>query len=1634
MDNLFSAISSDGASDLVSMSPGYLLAADNHNIGNSLDVTKSWLDPQKYIDGGDAAWKFIATAALSGADSMYNSAVTVGNIFGAEAKLSNTGAWVSSLDADLGKYYDSNREIVDLAGFVGTSFIPGMAGIKVLNAGQLAIKGAKGTGFLGANLSRATGLLVPETEMYVQLAANKVIQSHATFASINVNTVKALASGVWQNTLEAAAFETAVQSTMFKSPILEHETGWDIAKNIAFGGLVGGSIGGAFEAARTFGSIRKAVNAENPTAKTFSSRALIAENTPASQKIIQMAEDRDFTAMPISVKNAAGEETTNFATNQKLYESKVQRINNDIRSETNAMATSGDTQITNTLADITYGMSHNDLFPLFIHAKDIGRMSSQLAVETAAKKAVKNLDEMKLAGLTVKYVKLTGSEVGSILDAAPKVLNIADVIKVGAKDDPVRGVLDYVRGEKFKPGDEWNASKMTGVDDHLTAEARYIYTDHLMKSEIKEGAKVQYDDFPMLEKALHDKQFNIKVVHSDNSVSIISAESDLIKHIVTSKPQVAATLMERLAKSAKSEAELEEGTAAVAKIVNMRKSALEGSPNPANLDDFFARQAANETHKKALVDRGARNANEPITNIEFMPTIAKIGYEVPEELLRADGNVVNGMVWLKTQQKLFQDAADNVAARWMGPEIYGNATPISDSVLHGASQIGQSGGLWSFANGAYGSIGSFVQNIGANVTRPLKFKLRQETSDVFTSPLVQLGNKQPAAIEFEVLNQRAAGTSEQYVLDVNGYSGQPFALIAKKVADYRAALEAGVKDATMKPLQEGAAEFFPITHPETYAAIEAHIQRLDTRLQATKEIRAAQGHPDESTMGIFTPVRPNPNDHPFVAFVKDTRVTGAGHTSMIHAASEEKLQELIAKVPSEYKVYLKGEAEDFYRARNEYEYARTLNTNYIDHDLKNRGINSQLFPKTDPQKIVDSILQEHLRADDVLAAELVRLKYQPQFDWLADQGSQYSKIESSRYGNALQNAEKYGKNPYTDLTKTALDISRASEYPLLYSFNKSLDTAVSKVVGHIKDVWNGARTPADLEGINTALKDAGYNNAYPDAATVLLANHTAPKAELSKFIRTSNSILSFFTLGSDPLNGIVNAVGANVLRFPEINSILRGIRTNNPELSGALSNLHINLPGTNDPILSPMKMMANATKAFFSDEFESLNAQFIKNGTVKDGLQQFKSIQDDFTLRGTESVSDLNGRLNSAWQKAQELSGKVAAAGRKYSGNDFFENYNRFVSSHVMKQFTDLGEAAGLLTPAESVAYINSFVNKVEGNTIASQRPVVFQGPVGQAIGLFQSYQFNLMQQLFRHVGEGTGKDAAMLLGLQSTLFGINGAPGFNFINQHIIGNLSGNTQHRDLYDAVYGAAGQQAGDFLMYGIPSSIIKTNLYSRGDINPRQITIIPNSLSQVPIVGAYGKLLSTMKDTVERIGVGGNVWENILQGIEHNGISRPLAGLAQVAQAAGPNGMVYSTSTKGSILTSNDLMSLATLSRLAGGRPLDEAIVNDGTYRIAAYELARKAERATLDEAIKSSTIAGNTPSESQVTQFAAAYAATGGKQAQFNMHMMKEMTAANTSRAEKIRTQLSNPMSIKMQLLMDGRNTNATGYASPDSME
>lgn len=1605
--------------------PGWMLAADNHNLGNNYGG--SWLEPSTWAEKFQNSGKFIATSVLSGANSFYNSGVTVGNWFGAKAEERQTDQWIGSLDTDLGAYYADNREAADLAGFIAGSFIPGLGGMKILSAGQKALKSLTSSGMLGKNMSAATGLLVPKTELFVKLAADDLIRTNASFSFINANVSKALASGVWQNVLEGAAFETAVQATMFRSTVLENQDAGDIVKNIAVGGILGGVIGGAFEGARTFSALKKAVRTEDIAAKPFTARSFADEAVTPSGKVILGSLDRDSIPVPVLLDDGVPKIVDQYKKDSSNYLDTQRRINNEIRTNIQSMVVGKDAEVGNLVADSLHanpkallagelGNTAENAAGNFLHADQITRLGKRTAVEDEIAKNARMLDLESSKGLVVRYVKLLGDDAGQVTAEAPMVTGLADSVVPRAGQATKDAILAEVRGHGFSTKKLWDATKLTGKSAHLEAEARYIwFTEHAPK--ITEKSVFSQGDIPALEHVFSTGEWKgVKWIDGQGTAVEFKSSGEMYDFIKVQKEEVANQLLEKMV--LKGEIPVEYGTEAISRITNTSRAYLEGDRIPAReVDELFWRQGKNKAYDASRVEQGLTLKSSPeASRTEFLPEYAKVSYRIPAELGELSGHVLDGISYLTAQQKLFQENVQRVFDKGAG-DIAKQFPEFTDEEMRTVSRVGSGPGLLSYLQSRYGSVESKFEQMGSGTQR-LKIAFKEKSKQILNSPLVALSQDTASAVEVSTLWSKLSATSEHYILAEDGalYGFDPGpALVARKIAK-REAVEDGFESAE-PGLQAGAAEFIPIKNSKTYDVLAAHRDANARRISIERDRQAALGKTNFKDPDVVYPIRPSTSDYKHFAFVVDPRVTETGHISMIHAASEQELKELTSRVPSEYQVLFKADTEEFFKAKGSYEFDRTLHENYIDSDLKRRGIASEFFPKTDPQKIADDILNHHMRAEDISAVELVRMRYQKQFDFLEDQAGQYSKIESSRYGSTLESVEKYEKNPYTSYLKTGLDISKASEFPLLSSINRALDQAVSRTVAKVSEIWGAAKAPADLDSINTALKEAGYNNAYYDAALNQYANHSAPKGELSKFIRGTNALLSRFTLGLDPMNALNNTIGANVLRGTELAQVTRALKESNPELIGKLADLtKISLPGVeSSSITSPAKLIARAMKNFFDPGAGELIASYKSQGYIRNLTEQFRSILDDVALQGNESVGDLQSKLQKAFTKAKDLGDK----GEKLTGNTFAEEFNRFISANVMDQITTVAVDAGVLTRREANAYINTFVNRVEGNTIASQRPLIFSGPVGQAVGLFQSYQFNLLQNLFRYVGEGRGKDVSTLLGLQGTFYGLNGMPGFSYINQHIVGTASGNTAHRDLYDATYGIAGKTAGEFLLYGIPSFALQSNIYTRGDINPRQVTIIPTTLADVPIVGAFSKFFGNLKQVADNVKNGAPVWESFLQGIEHNGISRPMAGVAQVFRGSTNGGEVYSTTSRGTIMGQNDLMSWASLTRLAGARPMDEAIVNDAVFRIKAYEAVDRAKKMDLSQAIKLSSRLGDIPSEDQISTFAESYAALGGKQGQFNKYMAEQMKKADVSQSDQIMKQLSNPLTYKMQGLMGG---------------
>ena len=1594
--------------------PSYLLAADTHNLANK---NYSFFDTAVYGTGAVLGSALVQT---------YNILPTIGNWLGGDFEHAKAKEVLQDFDTDMGQYYQDHQDGVDALGFVLSSLVPGTGGVKVFRAGQTMLHGAMKAGTLGTNLQAATGLL-PSRQKLLSQAVESALKPNAGFPVWNADTIKSIVAGAGQAAMEGAAFETAVAATMYNSPLLQDKDFGDITSNILWGAGLAGVVGGGISAAQVYHKIRSAGRAIDQEMMAVT-RITELPNAPANYQILNHLEDMHYTVTETPLANAGwtGENAWKMAKFESLRGEKVRVLEDKIRKLTGTLADGDEvvaTHLYNKLRTMPLEQAEAKLFGtssitrLGQKSPDelrLVRLEKQLASKNAAGSiddplaALKAEDQAFWATRERVYVKLTGEGAGDVVSEAPSLWRLGDKLRKGETISvSSRGVSSAGMHYKFGLDIPWDAS---GVS-HFEVEARQIWASKTnvfaAKLAKNEPIVIGENDIPLLDKAYIEgvmPRVTVGAGKKQTTVEFVSKE-DFLDFLQTKKMTMYESLLQK-----------KDFTGERAALHANISDKINQGIQQGNAEDMLFAFQRNQAAYKAEYEAAGKAVPGEFWD---QPTWGKIIKDTTP-VTAVDGNVVQGLIAIKESQKLYEQGSDRIVSSVLG-EDFAKFFRLSDTDLNRSNRSGVGGGMLSTQNENYGTLASKVQYLGSQTLRKIT-KTQEATRETLNPSLYALANKPEAAIEWSVTNAKLRQYgSVAYGFDEEARAFKPLAIMKQEAGEADEAMER-----VIAAFPEDLPLEIPVKHQETVDVILKHLGLNSERSQNIGAIRQHQGVAWKRDPDRFYPIPPNTKDYPYIASVIDDSISGYGRGKMLYAATAEELENMITQVRGAdptLKILTKSDAENWYKSVGQYEFERTLTDVTFDSGIKMKGTSTPYLPATDPQKIVNDTLNWHLSRDSAMVREAVSHLNEAQFATLRTMGEKFAGVKDSHFTklDPIAYLEMQGKNPYADYIKTALGLTTAKDFPFWTPLNDMLDRKVSALFNKVYESFGALKTPNDLDTINKMLTDAGYQGAAYNAMMYASANHSAPKGALTSFVAKANAILSSTMLGLDPINAVTNMVGSNVLRNSELQSLLRNIKQANPDAVGSLA--YMKVPGTGDSVLSMPKMIARAMGEFHGDAGKALRAEFTARGIISSRVDQANWVLDNLALTGRESVKDLDSKIGKVFDTVRG----AAAKGEVLTGNKLAEEFNRFVSGHVAKQITDLAVKQGILGEREAWAYINTFVNRVEGNYLAAQRPGVFQGPIGQAIGLFQTYQFNLIQQLLRHVGEGGAKDVAMMMGMQSTIFGMKGLPAFDAINTHLIGNASGNTKHRDLYDAVYGAAGKEAGDWLMYGAGSNALglfspdlKFNLYTRGDINPRNVTLLPVNPANIPFVQAAGKFFGAVKETAQKIGAGGNVWGSFLQGIEHAGVSRPLAGLAQTLQATGnPQMRSFSTSNKGNIISSNDFLDLANFIRIAGAKPLDEAIGIDRVYNLEVYAAKDTAKRRNLGEAIKTTVIAGQSPSQEQVDSFAYQYAKAGGRQEKFNQFMMQQFKDANQSQVNKLADNLKSPFSQSMQAVMGG---------------
>jgi hypothetical protein len=282
------------------------------------------------------------------------------------------------------------------------------------------------------------------------------------------------------------------------------------------------------------------------------------------------------------------------------------------------------------------------------------------------------------------------------------------------------------------------------------------------------------------------------------------------------------------------------------------------------------------------------------------------------------------------------------------------------------------------------------------------------------------------------------------------------------------------------------------------------------------------------------------------------------------------------------------------------------------------------------------------------------------------------------------------------------------------------------------------------------------------------------------------------------------------------------------------------------------------------------------------------------------------------------------------------------------------------------MTFARDFMDKSIGNYTAPQRPALFQGTFGVGLGLFQTYVLTLAQNMFRHIENRQFAALARTMLTQATSFGGVSLPGFDMVSNGIAQHFS--DDNFDLETGTIRAAGSEAADLLLYGLPSQLV--GVHTRGDIHPR----IPDPFSGLNSVAAINLTGQVIKAGTRLAQVAAqadpNVGRAMLEALSMQSVSRPLSRLAELATGTSLTGRGNTVSMESEVWTTQSV-----IARVFATRPLEEIKARDAMHLNTLYGSLDREKRQVITTRLKSLIRSGEL-TDQRVSDLAFEYLRTG----------------------------------------------------------
>lgn len=826
--------------------------------------------------------------------------------------------------------------------------------------------------------------------------------------------------------------------------------------------------------------------------------------------------------------------------------------------------------------------------------------------------------------------------------------------------------------------------------------------------------------------------------------------------------------------------------------------------------------------------------------------------------------------------------------------------------------------------------------------------------------------------------------------------------------------------------------------------VRSHIETDYRALGFKNQLKSLQGERHikvETTPGARTYYDPNINmrDAQHVLIIKGAADHGnplyAGQQYVFAGKSVDDLRSAQAWANNEgLQTFTKTDTEQFYKQLDEYDSGEIFRNGAIKESLESQGkLTSYTGAAESIEDTTTRFLDWHLRDEFALQRSTIAVKEHEVLTSLKNIDLADRKLLDSHKGNPNK-ISRLLQGEATKLTRPEQirnTIFNTQNPGVVNALTKSVDDFGIQFFTGIRNFFGNFNVSGldKLDSIESKSAAKWLDNMKVEKfvtkdilESVGVKNYDSPG--YSNFVRMSNMALVTGQLRLDALNSLVNVIGMPIIGSSTVELAIRSVVGNLKKQGrlGDADNLMKSLYHKEGSLgYMPSTYLRMAKQSM--NRFGTLAKDNPVIGARAQGDETLAQLflRENITFNPAEvAAMDLTDAALAGLKSGNTKASYYAEQIKKYAGfltkpADAVESRIQFISADAALQIAE----AGKLSADEAMLLMHTMVNKMQGNFNASTKPQLFQGITGSALGLFQSYQARLVHRLSDVITDGNKRMLFEAGVLQTSIFGGKSLPFMEQLNSSLI--AGSNEDNADLYSSIYGAADRNLANSMVYGLPSALLGLNLSSRGNATPR----FPQGVTDIPAINIWYKQLAQIKDVFSQAADGADISQLFNHAIQHNVFSRPLQQTAIMLSG-------YSTTANNKLgIDLNDVklansnnwlpVNLANYMRIAGSRPIDEAVLMDTAYRWQGYQLADREKREELGRAV-SSQLLGNdvTLDADSMNQFLADYQKQGGDVKGFEQFVKGQAANSTLSSSDRMLKVIKNDAKAKQLQYMLGK--------------